>query len=210
MILPIVAYGSPVLRKVAKDIDANYKNLVELVDDMFETMYAAPGVGLAAPQIGLDIRLFVVDSAYVLKKEEGTPDNEEAPADADDDEDDLFEGEIGIKKAFINAKILKEFGKSWPYKEGCLSIPGIREDVQRLDSIVIEYVDLNFKKHTEEYVGFTARVIQHEYDHIQGILFTDKLNPIKKRLLKGKLDNISKGFVDVKYKMIFPQKQKGR
>lgn len=208
MILPIVAYGDPVLRKVARDIPQDYANLQALVDDMFETMYAAPGVGLAAPQIGLDIRLFVVDSAYVLKKEEGTPDIDEAPVDADDEEDNQFEGEVGIKKAFINAKMLKEYGKSWPYNEGCLSIPGIREDVQRLDKIVIEYYDEHFNKYTEEYSGFTARVIQHEYDHIQGILFTDKLNPIKKRFLKNKLENISKGFVDVKYKMKFPLKGK--
>lgn len=210
MILPIVAYGTPVLRKVAKDISPDYPNLQALIDDMFETMYAAPGVGLAAPQIGLDISLFVVDSAYVLKKEEGTPDNEEAPVDTDDDEDNQFEGETGTKKAFLNAKILKEYGKSWPYTEGCLSIPGIREEVHRLDNIVIEYVDEQFQKHIEEYTGFTARVIQHEYDHIQGILFTDKLNPIKKRFLKGKLENIAKGYVEVKYKMTFPQKQKGR
>jgi peptide deformylase len=208
MILPIVAYGDPVLRKVARDIPQDYANLQSLVDDMFETMYAAPGVGLAAPQIGLDIRLFVVDSAYVLKKEEGTPDIDEAPVDADDEEDNQFEGEVGIKKAFINAKMLKEYGKSWPYNEGCLSIPGIREDVLRLDNIVIEYYDEQFNKYTEEYSGFTARVIQHEYDHIQGILFTDKLNPIKKRFLKNKLENISKGFVDVKYKMKFPLKGK--
>jgi peptide deformylase len=208
MILPIVAYGDPVLRKVARDIPQDYANLQSLVDDMFETMYAAPGVGLAAPQIGLDIRLFVVDSAYVLKKEEGTPDIDEAPVDADDEEDNQFEGEVGIKKAFINAKMLKEYGKSWPYNEGCLSIPGIREDVLRLDNIVIGYYDEQFNKYTEEYSGFTARVIQHEYDHIQGILFTDKLNPIKKRFLKNKLENISKGFVDVKYKMKFPLKGK--
>jgi peptide deformylase len=208
MILPIVAYGDPVLRKVARDIPQDYANLQSLVDDMFETMYAAPGVGLAAPQIGLDIRLFVVDSSYVLKKEEGTPDVDEAPVDADDEEDNQFEGEVGIKKAFINAKMLKEYGKSWPYNEGCLSIPGIREDVLRLDNIVIEYYDELFNKYTEEYSGFTARVIQHEYDHIQGILFTDKLNPIKKRFLKNKLENISKGFVDVKYKMKFPLKGK--
>jgi peptide deformylase len=208
MILSIVAYGDPVLRKVARDIPQDYANLQSLVDDMFETMYAAPGVGLAAPQIGLDIRLFVVDSAYVLKKEEGTPDIDEAPVDADDEEDNQFEGEVGIKKAFINAKMLKEYGKSWPYNEGCLSIPGIREDVLRLDNIVIEYYDEQFNKYTEEYSGFTARVIQHEYDHIQGILFTDKLNPIKKRFLKNKLENISKGFVDVKYKMKFPLKGK--
>jgi peptide deformylase len=207
MILPIVAYGDPVLRKVARPIDKNYNNLQVLIDDMFETMYAASGVGLAAPQIGLDIRLFIVDSAYVLQKEEGTPDIDEAPADSDDDE---FAGEKGVKKAFINAKMLKEFGKSWPYNEGCLSIPGIREDVNRLNSIVIEYYDENFNKYTEEYTGFTARVIQHEYDHIQGILFTDRLNPIKKRFLKNKLDNISKGFVDVKYKMKFPLKANRR
>jgi peptide deformylase len=146
----------------------------------------------------------------VLKKEEPTEEHE-APADIDDkDEEDEFEGEEGIKKAFINAKMLKEYGKKWNYSEGCLSIPGIREEVERLDSIVIEYLDENFVQHTEEYAGFTARVIQHEYDHIQGVLFTDKLNPIRKRFLKNKLDNISKGFVEVKYKMKFPTKQKGR
>lgn len=207
MILPIVAYGDPVLRKVARPINEDYDSLQPLIDNMFETMYAASGVGLAAPQIGLDIRIFIVDTAYVLQKEEGTPDIDEAPADSDDDE---FAGETGIKKAFINATMLKEFGKLWPYNEGCLSIPGIREDVNRLDSIVIEYYDEQFNKHTEEYTGFTARVIQHEYDHIQGVLFTDRLNPIKKRFLKNKLDNISKGFVDVKYKMKFPLKANRR
>jgi peptide deformylase len=209
MILPVVAYGDPVLRKVGKDITPDYTGLKELIEDMFETMYAAPGVGLAAPQIGRDIRLFVVDSIYVLKKDEATEEHE-APVDADDEEDDEFEGEEGIKKVFLNAKMLKEYGKKWHYNEGCLSIPGIREEVERLDSIVIEYFDENFVKHTEEYNGFTARVIQHEYDHIQGVLFTDKLNPIKKRFLKNKLDNITKGLVDVKYKMKFPAKQKGR
>jgi peptide deformylase len=209
MILPVVAYGDPVLRKMAKDISSDYEGLIELLDDMFETMYAAPGVGLAAPQIGRDIRLFVVDSAYALEKKEATLEDE-APVDKDNEEGDEFAGEVGIKKAFINAKMLKEYGKQWGYEEGCLSIPGIREEVIRLDSIVIEYYDEHFKKHTEEYTGFTARVIQHEYDHIQGILFTDKLNPIKKRFLKAKLDNIAKGLVDVKYKMKFPQKQKSR
>ncbi len=210
MILPIVAFGDPVLRKKCKEIEPDYPQLQELIDSMFETMYAAPGVGLAAPQIGKDIRLFVVDSAYVLAKEGGTPDIDEAPVDADNEKDDEFAGEAGIKKAFLNAKILKEYGKRWNYEEGCLSIPGIRDNVQRFDTVVIEYQDEQFNTITEEYKGFTARVIQHEYDHIEGILFTDKLNPIKKRMLKNRLDNITKGLVDVKYKMLFPQKQRGR
>jgi peptide deformylase len=209
MILPIVAYGDSVLRKVGRDIQPDFPELKQLIDDMFETMYAAPGVGLAAQQIGKDIKLFVVDSAYALKKEEPTEEHE-APADVDDKEKDEFEGETGIKKTFINAKMIKELGKKWVYNEGCLSIPGVREDIERLDTIIIEYYYENFNKYTEEFHGFTARVIQHEYDHTHGILFTDRLNPIKKRFLKNKLENISKGLVDVKYKMKFPAKQKSR
>jgi peptide deformylase len=207
MILPIVAYGDSILRKVAKEITPDYEGLHELIENMFETMYAAPGVGLAAPQIGKDIRLFIVDSAYVLAKKEPTPE-EETPIDKDNQKEDEFAGETGIRQVFINAKMLKEFGKLWAYEEGCLSIPGIREEIYRPESILIEYYDEQFNKHTKEFNGFTARVIQHEYDHIQGILFTDKLNPIKKRILRNKLSNISKGLVDVKYKMRFPQKQK--
>ena len=196
MILPIVAYGDPVLRKVAKDIDTEYPKLKELLTNMWETMYNAHGVGLAAPQVGLPIRLFVVDT---------TPFS---------DDDDLTEEEQkaldGFKKVFINAKIEEENGKEWDFNEGCLSIPDIREEVKRKPEIIITYLDENFKPHKETYDGLLARVIQHEYDHIEGILFTDKLSSLKKRLLKSRLDKISKGKIDVDYRMRFPNVKKGR
>lgn len=194
MILPIVAYGDPVLRKETDEIDENYPKLKELIENMFETMYNAPGVGLAAPQIGLSIRMFIVDTAYIHEDDvEGEEPEEE-----------------GIKKVFINPIILDETGDPWLYEEGCLSIPGIREDVMRKDTITIEYYDENFELKEETYDGFNARVIQHEYDHIEGILFTDHLKPLKKRMLKSKLDNISKGKVDVEYRMNFPELKKAR
>ncbi len=182
MIYPIVAYGDPVLRKVATAIDATYPDLTGLIDNMFQTMYHSMGVGLAAPQIGLSIRLFVVDA---------TPFKEDDPA-AD-----------GFKRVFINPEVLEEDGSKWKFNEGCLSIPGIREDVERKPDLVIRYQDINFETHTEEYSGLRARIIQHEYDHIQGILFTDRLTPLKKRMLQGRLAGISKGNVDVDYKMKF-------
>jgi peptide deformylase len=190
MKLPIVAYGDPVLRKVAKDIDPDYPDLGELIKNMFDTMYGANGVGLAAPQIGLAIRLFVIDSG------------------ADDEEDE--ESIPRFKKVFINAHILGESGKKWDFNEGCLSIPDIREDVSRLDTIRISYVDENWKQHEETYDGVIARIIQHEYDHIEGKLFTDKLSPLRKTMLKSRLDAISKGQIKVDYKMRFPAGKKGR
>lgn len=196
MILPIVAYGDPVLRKVATDIDQDYEGLDALIGNMWDTMYNASGVGLAAPQVGLPIRLFLVDTSPF----------------ADDEE--LSETERkqleGFKKVFINARMLEETGKSWAFNEGCLSIPDIREDVTRKDTITLQYRDENFREHTETFDGLLARVIQHEYDHIEGILFTDKVSTLKKRLLKGKLTNISKGKIQVDYKMRFPLLKKGR
>ena len=185
MILPITAYGDPILRKVGAEISKDYPHLEKLIDDMYETMEKAKGVGLAAPQVGKSIRLFVVDSTRMY--EEG-------------------EKNEGVREVFINAQMLEETGDEWPYEEGCLSIPSIREDVYRNDSIRIRYQDREFKQHEKKFKGLTARVIQHEYDHIQGKLFIDHLKPLKKNLLKGKLDKISKGIVDVEYKMKFPKK----
>ncbi len=196
MIYPIVAYGDPVLRKVGKEIDTTYPKLQELIDSMFETMYNAYGVGLAAPQIGLPIRLFVVDTS---------------PFAEDDELSDEERTQLkGFKKVFINAKIEEETGEEWTFNEGCLSIPDVREDVTRKPTITITYQDENFNKHTETYSGLIARVIQHEYDHIEGILFTDKLSSLKKRLLKRKLSNISKGKIAVDYRMRFPEAKKAR
>ena len=196
MILPIVAYGDPVLKKKALDISKEYPNLDVLLENMFETMYNAFGVGLAAPQIGLPIRLFLVDTRPFAEDEELTKEEQEVLN--------------GFKRVFINAKIIKEEGSEWAFNEGCLSIPDIREDVFRQPKITIDYVDENFKSHTEEFNGLVARVIQHEYDHIEGILFTDKLSSLKKRLIKGKLANISKGKIDVEYRMRFPDQKKKR
>lgn len=183
-ILPIVAYGDPVLKKVAEEIDDDYPDLGGLIDNMFETMYNASGVGLAAPQIGLSIRLFIVDA---------TPFCDEHP-ELD-----------GFVKVFINPIILEEEGTKWDFNEGCLSIPGIREDVSRKPKIVIEYYDENWELKEETYEGIAARVIQHEYDHIEGVLFTDHLPALKRRMLKGKLNDISKGIVDADYRMRFPK-----
>ncbi len=192
MVLPIIAYGDPVLRKVGLEIDKNYPELDTLISNMKDTMKNARGVGLAAPQIGKAIRLFLVDTAPF----------------AEDDELDEKERTFlkGYKKVFINAKIIKEEGAKWSFSEGCLSIPNINEDVSREETVTIEYLDENFKKHTETVGGLAARVIQHEYDHIEGVLFTDKLSSLKKRLLKKKLENISKGKVDADYRMKFPKK----
>jgi peptide deformylase len=184
MTFPIVAYGDPVLKKMSQPITKDYPNLSELIENMFETMYKANGLGLAAPQVGLSIRLFVVDASKVEKE-------------------DLKD----FKKIFINAQILKEEGDEWMYNEGCLSIPGIREDIYRIPKIKIKYMDENFIEHTEEYSGIAARVIQHEYDHINGVLFTDRISSLKKRILKNRLAEISKGRVDVDYKMKFPLKR---
>ena len=195
MILPIVAYGDPVLRKKAAEIQPGDPGLKELIENMFETMYAASGIGLAAPQVGYSIRLFVIDNIAVLKNL-----NEE-------DEDNDFKGETGLKQVFINARSVDRDGDPWLYNEGCLSIPKIREDIERPDEITLEYLDEHFKPHRETFTGLAGRVIQHEYDHIEGILFTDLLKPLKKRLIKKKLENISKGLVDVDYKMKFPMKK---
>ncbi len=193
MILPIVAYGDRVLRKKCVDIDADYPGLEKLISDMKETMKNAFGVGLAAPQINKAIRLFVINTAPF----------------AEDEDLSEFERETleNFDKVFINAKIIKEEGEEWAFNEGCLSIPNIREDVFRQDTITIEYFDENFKVHKEVLTGLAARVVQHEYDHIEGILFTDKLSSLKKRLIKKKLENISKGKVDVDYRMKFPKKK---
>ena len=196
MILPIVAYGDPVLRKVGKEIDADYPNLNELIVNMWETMYQANGVGLAAPQVGLPIRLFLVDTTPFADDEDLSPEDQKVLS--------------GFKKVFINASFDEEIGEEWAFNEGCLSIPDIREDVKRKDTISITYFDEHFKKKTETYTGLLARVIQHEYDHIEGVLFTDKLSPLKKRLLKGRLSNISKGKIKVDYRMRFPQIKKAR
>ncbi|WP_435622981.1 peptide deformylase [Flagellimonas sp.] len=196
MILPIVAYGDPVLRKKAKEINAEYPKLGELVSNMWDTMYNAHGVGLAAPQIGLPIRLFLVDTTPFSDDEDLSPEEQKALN--------------GFKKVFINAKIEQEEGEEWDFNEGCLSIPEVREDVKRKPTITITYQDEDFKTYTETYDGLLARVIQHEYDHIEGILFTDKLSSLKKRLLKSRLDKISKGKINADYKMRFPNLKKGR
>lgn len=196
MVLPIVAYGDPVLRKKGKEIDKEYPKFNELLDNMFETMYNAMGVGLAAPQIGLPIRLFLVDTKPFSDDEELSKEEQEVLGN--------------FRKIFINAKILEETGDEWNFNEGCLSIPDIREDVSRNNTIKIEYLDENFEKHVEKYDGLIARVIQHEYDHIEGKLFTDKLSTLKKRLLKAKLANISKGKIKVDYRMRFPDMKKAR
>ncbi|MCH2232897.1 MAG: peptide deformylase [Crocinitomicaceae bacterium] len=198
MVLPIVAYGAPVLKKEGEEIDEDYKGLQELIANMFETMYAANGVGLAAPQIGKSIRLFIVDASPFAEAEEG------------EEPDPLAEGLEDFKKVFINPIIEEESGEEWSFAEGCLSIPKIREEVFRQPKIRISYYDENWEFKDEEYEGYAARVIQHEYDHVDGILFTDRLSPLKKRILKKKLLNISKGDVDVPYKMKFPNIKKKR
>ena len=191
MVLPIVVYGDPVLRKKCVDIEKDYTNLSQLIKDMYETMYEANGVGLAAPQINKAIRLFVVDTSPF--------------AEVDEDEEPEFTAEEmrqmdGFKKTFINAQIIEEIGEEWKFNEGCLSIPKVREDVLRKPTLTIEYYDEKFKKHTETYDGLIARVIQHEYDHIEGVLFTDKINPFKRKLITGKLTDISKGKFRADYK----------
>tara|TARA_R110001592_G_scaffold237306_12_gene496425 strand:- start:25240 stop:25836 length:597 start_codon:yes stop_codon:yes gene_type:complete len=191
MILPIVAYGHPVLRKKANDIEKDYDGLDKLIANMFETMYEAEGVGLAAPQIGKSIRLFVIDATPF------------AEAGEDDDESEVDPTLKDFKKVFINAEIIEEDGEPWAMKEGCLSIPDIREDVVREANILMRWYDENWVEHEERFEGFAARVIQHEYDHIEGILFTDKINPLRRNLLKGKLNGISKGKVSAHYKMKF-------
>jgi peptide deformylase len=194
MILPIVAYGDPVLRKVAKEIDADYPNLKELIANMRQTMYNASGVGIAAPQIGKSIRLFVIDATPFAEDEDLT----------EEDRNQLKD----FNKVFINPQVIEEDGDDWAFNEGCLSIPDIREDVFRPESVTFEYQDENFEKHTQTLTGVAARVFQHEYDHIEGILFTDKLSSLKKRILKKKLDKISTGKINVEYRMRFPNLKK--
>jgi peptide deformylase len=195
MILPIVAYGHPILRKLAHDIDENYPGLAQLIEDMWETMYVSSGVGLAAPQVNKDIRLFVMDSAQIF-----------ANMDEQEREEERYPDTPGIKQVFINAHVIEESGDDWAYNEGCLSIPRIREDIYRAEEVTISYCDENFKQHTRTFSGVTARIILHEYDHIEGKLFIDHISPLKRKLLKRKLDDISKGNVGVDYKMLFPKK----
>lgn len=195
MILPIVAYGDPVLKKIAIEIDQSYSDLHQLIENMFETMYKAKGVGLAAPQIGKSIRLFIVD---------GSPFAEE---DEEEELDPRAEGILNFKKTFINPIITSETGDEWAFNEGCLSIPKIREDVYRQEIIQISYYDENWEYHEETFSGYAARIIQHEYDHIEGVLFTDHLSVLKRKLLQKRLTNISKGIVDIDYKMKFPVKK---
>lgn len=190
MILPIVAYGAPVLRKVSEAIEADYTDLNKLLEDMWETMYSSNGVGLAAPQINRPIRLFVIDSMQIF-------DN------LDEEEKKIYTDGPGVKSVFINAQIIETGGNEWPYNEGCLSIPKIREDIMRPETVTLSYVDENFVAHTKTFSGITARVILHEYDHIEGKLFIDYLKPLKKKMLQSKLNDISKGKIKVDYKMSF-------
>lgn len=192
MIFPIVAYGAAILRKKSQPITQEYPGLSQLIDDMWETMYASSGVGLAAPQINKDIRLFVVDSTQIFENLE-------------EDEKDLYPDAPGIKQAFINPEIIALDGEAWAYNEGCLSIPKIREDVYRPETVELRYQDEHFQTHTKTFNGITARVILHEYDHIEGKLFIDYLKPLRRKMLQGKLNDISKGKTRVDYKMIFPK-----
>ena len=187
MILPVVAYGHQILRKFSKEIDESYPKLNELIDNMFETMYHSNGVGLAAAQVGYNIRLFVIDSTPILN-----------------DDDD----KTNAKKVFINARIIEEAGEEWAYSEGCLSVPDINEEVIRKPKVRLEYYDKDFNFYDEWFDGIAARIIQHEHDHLEGKLFVDKINSLKKTLLRRKLQDIVKGKIEVKYKMIFSRKMK--
>lgn len=193
-VLAVEAYGSKVLRKMCEDIDKDYPKLDELIENMFETMYNASGVGLAAPQIGKPIRLFIIDASPF------------AEPDDDGKIDDMAKGLENFKKIFINAEIVEESGVEWGFEEGCLSIPKIREEIFREEKIRIQYYDENWEFHDEEYDGFASRIIQHEYDHIDGVLFTDYLKPLRKRLIQRKLKDISTGKVEIGYRMNFPGK----
>ena len=199
MILPIVAYGDPVLKKEGVEIEKNYPGLDKLIEDMFETMYEASGVGLAAPQIGKSIRLFIVDGSPFAEDEED-----------EDEKDPKAEGMENFKKVFINPIIEEESGEEWGFNEGCLSIPKIREEVFRKEKILVSYYNEKWELKEEHFEGYSARIIQHEYDHLDGILFTDHLSPLKKRLLTKKLQNISKGILHGDYKMKFPLLKKKR
>ena len=190
MILPIVAYGSPVLRKISKDIESSFPMLSKLIEDMWETMYASNGVGLAAPQVNRDIRLFVIDSEQIFKNLE-------------DDEDGKYPDQPGFKEVFINAHVKQLDGNEWAYNEGCLSIPKIREDVTRPELVTLQYINEKFEKVERTFSGITSRIIQHEYDHLEGKLFIDYIKPLKRKLLQRKLGDITKGKVKVDYKMMF-------
>ncbi len=189
MILPVVAYGHPVLKKVADDIPPDYPGLEQFIADLWETMYVSDGVGLAAPQVNSSIRLFVIDASPF---------------------DEKYPETKHFKKAFLNARIYKEEGDEFSFNEGCLSFPGLREDILRKPVIHISYQDESFNQHDERYEGVIARIIQHEYDHIEGIVFVDRIPTLKKMLLKRRLTDISRGNVDVSYRMLFPQIKKGR
>ncbi|MEJ7912325.1 MAG: peptide deformylase [Chitinophagaceae bacterium] len=195
MVLPIVAYGHPVLRKVAHNIEPNHQELLKFIADMWDTMYASNGVGLAAPQVAKDIRVFVIDSAQIFTN-----------MDEEDRKDKTYPDEPGTKQVFINAQLVDEGGNDWLYNEGCLSIPKIREDIARAEEVTLTFMDEHFTEHTRTYNGITGRIILHEYDHIDGKLFIDHLSILKRKLLKRKLDAISKGAVQVDYKMLFPKK----
>jgi peptide deformylase len=192
MILPIVAYGTPILRQVSKEITPDYPDLAKLIEDMWETMYSSNGVGLAAPQVNRDIRLFIIDSRQVFENLE-------------ENEKDKYPDGPGIKQVFINAHVVAVDGEEWSYNEGCLSIPKIREDIFRSEEVTLEFQDENFELRTETYNGISARIILHEYDHIEGKLFIDYLKPLKRKLLKSKLDDITRGKISVDYKMSFPR-----
>jgi peptide deformylase len=189
MILPVVAYGHPVLKKVAEDVTPEYPELNQFIADMWETMYVSDGVGLAAPQVNRALRIFVIDASAFAEK---------YPEAAD------------FKKAFVNARIYKEEGEEYSFNEGCLSFPGLREDIYRKPVIHIRYMDENFVEYDERYEGVVARIIQHEYDHIEGIVFVDRIPTLKKMLLKRRLSDISHGNVEVSYRMLFPMQKKGR
>jgi peptide deformylase len=189
MILPVVAYGHPILKKVASEIAPDYPDLKQFIADLWETMYQSDGVGLAAPQVNRSIRVFVIDASAFAEK---------------------YPEAQNFKKTFINAKIYLEEGDEWSFNEGCLSFPGLREDIVRKSVVHIRYRDENFAENDERYDGVIARIIQHEYDHIEGIVFVDRVSSLKKMLIKGKLADISKGNVDVDYRMSFPAIRKGR
>ena len=192
MILPIVAYGTPILRQVSKEIAPDYPDLAKLIEDMWETMYSSNGVGLAAPQVNRDIRLFIIDSRQVFENLE-------------ENEKDKYPDGPGIKQVFINAHVVAVDGEEWSFNEGCLSIPKIREDIFRNEEVTLDFLDENFESHTVTYNGISARIILHEYDHIEGKLFIDYLKPLKRKLLKSKLDDITRGKISVDYKMSFPR-----
>jgi peptide deformylase len=199
MILPIVPYGDPILKKKSAPIDASFSGLKELISDMYDTMYGAHGVGLAAPQIGQSIRLFIVDGAPFAEESE-----DDEPGEIDLDAKSL----VDFKKVFINPQIINESGEKWGFTEGCLSIPNIREEVMRQPDIVLRYMDENLNEFEETFTGYRARIIQHEYDHLEGVLFTDRISVLRRRMLKGKLNDISKGKTDASYRMRFPIKLK--